>query len=382
MRSLTVLSVAYPLAPVGPDAVGGSEQVLTALDQALVAGGHRSLVVACEGSRAMGELVAYPAPPTDRPITDADARNGQRWSRERIEAVLATEQVDVIHMHGLDFHQYLPSVGVPMLATLHLPPDWYPPEGLAPPRPDSWVQCVSATQAARMPAVPEVRARMLPPIPNGVPVGRLGALHPKRCAYALMLARVCPEKGLHLALEAAHAADSGLLIGGEIFPYQAHQDYFHEKVVPLLDKRRRYLGPVGFAQKRRLLAAARCLLIPSLVAETSSLVAMEAAACGTPVVAFRSGALPEVVEDGRTGLLVDDVAGMAAGIVQARALDGATCRAVAQARFSHERMAAAHIERYRDLAFGHGVADDPNLDLAERLAGLRGPVADRSRPAA
>ena len=349
MRSLTVLSVSYPLAPVGPDAVGGSEQVLSALDHALVTQGHRSVVVACEGSQVAGRLLSYPAPPVGRAIGEQDGLDGQRWVRKRVTEALAQERVDVIHMHGLDFHQCLPGPGPPLLATLHLPPDWYPPEGLAPAREGSWVNCVSKSQAARMPDTAAVRAAMLPPIPNGVPVDRLGALHPRKCGYALMLARVCPEKGLHLALEAAHAAGTTLLIGGEIFAYQAHRDYFEEKVRPLLDKRRRYLGPVGFAQKRRLLAAARCLLVPSLVAETSSLVAMEAASCGTPVVAFRSGALPEVVEEGRTGFLVDDAEGMALAIGQVRELDGERIRAVARRRFSHERMAAAYIKRYRAL---------------------------------
>lgn len=344
-RRLTVLSVGYPLAAVGPDAVGGSEQVLSALDHALVAAGHRSLVVACEGSRVAGTHLAYPAPPTDRVISPEDAAQGQRWSLACIERAMASEAVDVVHTHGLDFHRHLPPPGPPMLATLHLPPDWYPPEGLHPARPRTWVNCVSAHQAAAMPD----DAPMLPPIANGVPVARLGQSRPAKAGHALMLARVCPEKGLHLALDAAHAAGVELLIGGEIFPYAAHQDYFRDQVRPRLDARRRYLGPLGFAEKRRLLASAACLLIPSLVAETSSLVAMEAAACGTPVVAFRSGALPEVVEHGITGFVVDDAAGMAAAIPLAAALDPADCRAVARRRFSHGRMAADYIDRYHAL---------------------------------
>ena len=283
MGGLTILSVAYALAPVGPDAVGGSEQILSALDQALVAAGHRSVVVACEGSQVAGELAAYPPVPPGQRIGPDDAPFRQQWTRRRIAQVLATERVDLVHMHGLDFHACLPAPGVPVLATLHLPPDWYPPHALPPDRPGTWLHGVSVNQAGLLPRGPA----MLPPIPNGVRVDDLGAVHPRRCAFALMLARVCPEKGLHLALEAAHAADMPLLIAGEIFPYAAHQDYFAEKVQPLLDRRRRYIGPVAFNQKRRLLAAARCLVVPSLVAETSSLVAMEAASCGTPVVAFR-----------------------------------------------------------------------------------------------
>lgn len=348
MRRLTVLSVSYPLAPVGPDVVGGSEQVLSALDRAIVAAGHRSIVVACEGSRVAGELLSYPAPPTDRPIDDEVGLARQQWIRERMAEAMARERIDIIHMHGLDFYSYIPEPGPPLLVTLHLPPSWYPPEALAPSRPDTWVHCVSDQQAATMPDT----SRMLPPIPNGVPVDVLGRLHLRKCSYALMLARVCPEKGLHLALDAAHAAQARLLIAGEVFPYPTHQDYFRTEVVPRLDGHRRYIGPVGFARKRRLLAAARCLLVPSQVAETSSLVAMEAASCGTPVVAFRTGALPGVVEDGRTGFLVDDVAGMAAALRQVDTLDPEACRAVARHRFTHERMAAQYLARYEDLTNG------------------------------
>ena len=346
MRGLTVLNIAYPLAPVGPDAVGGSEQVLSSLDHALAAAGHRSVVIACAGSRVAGKLHAFPAPPTDGPITDAIHSARQDAIRAITAEVMRRERVDVIHMHGLDFYSYLPPPGPPVLATLHLPPDWYPPEARAPRREDTWVHGVSESQMRGVPSGP----RLLPPISNGVPVAQLGAVQRRKCRFALTLARVCPEKGLHLALDAARAADAPMLLAGGVFPYSTHQDYFRAEILPRLDRRRRYLGPVGFVRKRRLLAAARCLLVPSLVAETSSLVAMEAAACGTPVIAFRNGALPDVVEDGRTGFLVDDVDGMAEAIRRVDRIDPAACREAARRRFSNERMAAAYLDRYQMLA--------------------------------
>ena len=346
MRRLTVVSVAFKLAPVGPDAVGGSEQVLSAIDGALVAAGHRSVVVAMAGSAVAGELRPFAAPPPGAPIDDDAVRLQRDRVQDALLRTLAEVPADVVHMHGLDFHEYAVPPGPAMLATLHLPPDWYPPGAFETGRPATWLHCVSQNEASRARSVPH----MLPPIPNGVPVEQLGATRVSKRPYALMLSRVCPEKGLHLALQAARAAGVTLLIGGELFPYAAHRDYFAREVEPLLGERWRYLGPLNFARKRRLLAGARCLLIPSLVAETSSLVAMEAASCGTPAIAFRSGALPEVVEDGVTGFVVDDVAGMSAALARVDAIDPARCRAIAQARFSQRRMTDAYLARYGDLA--------------------------------
>ncbi|TIP77421.1 MAG: glycosyltransferase family 4 protein, partial [Mesorhizobium sp.] len=85
--------------------------------------------------------------------------------------------------------------------------------------------------------------------------------------------RICPEKGIHLALDATKQAGVPLVIGGKVYPYETHAQYFRDEVQPRLGNRRRFLGPLGFVAKRRFLNAARCLVIPSLAAETSSLVA-------------------------------------------------------------------------------------------------------------
>lgn len=347
--TLTVLNVAYPLAPVGPDAVGGAEQILTQLDFALVRTGHTSLVLACAGSVAAGRLLSIPRP--SGTLTEAVRQAAQVRHRRAIERTLRACRVDVVHLHGVDCVHYLPETETPVLITLHLPPDWYPPELFRLDRPHVHLHCVSPSQARACPA----GARLLSPIENGVPLDRLRPRRHKH-RFALALGRICPEKGFHLALDAARRAGVSLYLAGEVFGYEAHQRYFEQEIAPRLDDRRRFLGPLGLERKRRLLAAARCLLLPSLAPETSSLAAMEALACGTPVIAFPAGALPEIVEHGRTGFLVRDEREMAEAIAAADRLDPRACRAAAESRFSAERMSARYLERYRQLASEHAAA--------------------------
>jgi glycosyltransferase involved in cell wall biosynthesis len=230
--------------------------------------------------------------------------------------------------------------------TLHLPPDWYPPDIFRPTRPDTWLQCVSASQLRNCPPSPA----LLPHIDNGVPLEDFETCVGKR-NYALALGRICPEKGFHLALDAAAEAGSPLILAGEIFHYREHEAYFQQELLPRLDHRsRRFIGPAGLARKRRLLTGARCLLAPSLVPETSSLVAMEALACGTPVVAFPSGALPEIVEHGRTGFLVEGAREMAQAIRHVHEIRPEACRAAARERFSAERMIGQYLSLYQRFA--------------------------------
>jgi glycosyltransferase involved in cell wall biosynthesis len=341
--SLTVLSVAYPLAPVGTGAVGGAEQILTYLDRALVRAGHRSLVVAAEGSETAGLLIPTPAP--SGVITDEAKAWIQGEHRRNIERALNRWPVDVVHLHGIDFYDYLPPAGVSALVTLHLPPDWYPPQAFDLRRPHTYLHCVSASQRRRCP--PGVD--LLPEIENGVPLDELIARHAKR-NFAFTLGRICPEKNFHTALDAGKRAGVPVLLAGEVFRYEWHEQYFRNEILPRLDGERRFVGPVGLARKRRLLTAARCLLQPSVAPETSSLVAIEALACGTPVIAFPSGALPEIVEHGVTGFIVNGMEEMADAIHAAGEIDPEACREAACARFSLDRMVMRYFDLYHQLA--------------------------------
>lgn len=343
--TLTVLSVAYSLAPVGPAAVGGSEQVLTAIEAALVDAGHQSIVVACEGSQVRGTLCPTPAP---SPTLD-DAARATALERHRIAVERAIDEwrPDIVHLHGIDFYHYLPPAGVPVLVTLHLPPGWYPPEVFTISRPDTHLHCVSSAQARACPS----DAQLLPPIENGVPINSAHA-RVQRQPFSIALGRICPEKGYHMAIDAAIRADVPLLLAGQVFAYAEHERYFREEILPRLDACRQFIGPIGPDVKRDLLSAAQCLLVPSLAPETSSLVAMEALSCGTPVIAFPAGALAEIIDHGETGFLVHDVTEMADAIAAVQTIDPEACRTVARERFSATRMVGEYLERYADLTLG------------------------------
>lgn len=332
---MNVLSVGYPLFPVSADAAGGAEQILSSVERGLVGAGHRSVVVAARGSQVSGELIETPV--TEGEITEEVRRCAQTEHRRAIDAALREHEIDLIHFHGLDFYEYLPQREIPKLATLHLPVEWYPGS-------------VFGLQSVRLNYVSRTQAdgRAGPVVGNGVDVERYAGQFAKE-DFLLTIGRICPEKGTDVALRVAHRLDLPMVVAGPVHPFEFHQKFFHERVEPLLDEKRRYVGPVGLREKPELLGCARCLLISSSVAETSSLVAMEAISAGTAVVALRSGALPEVVEDGVTGLLCDTEEEMVQAVKRVGKISREQCRAQARARFSSSRMVADYLQLYREL---------------------------------
>lgn len=325
---IAVVLVAYPFARVGDDAVGGAEQVLSILQRALARAGHLTTVIAQRDIPAK--------------LDDTAIQCGRQRHAALIRSALAHTRVDIIHTHGLDFYEYLPETTVPIVSTLHLPVEFYPEDMLKDFSRRVRFNCVSASQQRAF----SERGITAAVVPNGIELERFDSSGEKR-DFALCLGRICPEKNFEGAIQASRRANCDLLIAGQIFPYEWHEKYFAERLSPLLDDRRRFIGPVGFNQKRRLLAEAKCLLIPSTVAETSSLVAMEALASGTPVVAFRCGALPEIVEHGRTGYIVDTAEEMAEAIAIVDRIDANECLRSARERFSSERMTADYLALYR-----------------------------------
>jgi glycosyltransferase involved in cell wall biosynthesis len=356
--SYTILSVAYPLTPVGPDATGGSEQILTLLDRELTLAGHRSIVIAVDGSQVKGELI--PSPRCSGDLNEDTRRWGQRAHQRLLLETLNRFPVDLVHMHALDFHAYLPASSIPTLSTLHLPVDWYPQRVLLFPRENIFLNCVSSSQHNCCPSSPN----LMPFVPNGIDVDSYRWTGPRK-DFVLSLGRICPEKGFHLALDAAKEAGVNMILAGEVFPYAHHISYFEQEIAPRLDKKRRYIGPAKARMKRRLLAEASALLVPSLVAETCSLVTMEALASGTPVIAFPAGAIPELVDDGKTGFLVSDTHQMAEAVKRLSLLRREDCRSAAEERCDYRSMIRAYFSLY-----GKILAQARTRDRAQIRAGL------------
>jgi hypothetical protein len=168
---LVVLNVAFPFAPVGPDVLGDAERLVRQLDLALTEAGHDSFVMACEGSVTEGILLATP-----RALEIRDAAERHRIHEQyrfTLQTFLEKWPIDLIHMHGGDFYEYLPPPGVPVLVTLHLPVDQYPEWIFQIDRPQTFFQCVSAHQRRACPPC----ANLLPELEDGILCGSVEARH-------------------------------------------------------------------------------------------------------------------------------------------------------------------------------------------------------------
>lgn len=337
---LRILYVAYPLLPVRDTSAGGAEQMLWTLEREMHRRGHITTVAACEGSRVAGRLIVTGAPPRESETFETRNRQHQR----AILKLLEDERFDLIHDESGSFFATVGDWKTPVLATLHLPRSFYAgvnwqalPAALA-------LNCVSANQMATLAEVQNVTGF----VSNGIAVERF-PLRTEKQDYLLWLGRICEEKAPDLAIEVARRTGRPLILAGKVYPFRYHEEYFARAIAPRIGGPVRFIDSPSFEQKIELLARAAAVLIPSLVDETSSLVALEAMACGTPVVGFRRGAIPEIVADGKTGFLADDVESMAEKVEQARRICPEICRRRVQQHFSASRMAAKYAKLYQAI---------------------------------
>ena len=201
---------------------------------------------------------------------------------------------------------------------------------------DDVVHYVAISAADRHPGL-----RYAATIHHGIPIEDF-PFDPAGSDDLLFFGRMHPDKGAGEAIRAARAAGRRLVMAGIV----QDQGYYEREVAPYIDGERViHLGAVGGEQRTRALGSARALLHLIDFEEPFGLSVIEAMACGTPVIAYSKGSMPELIEDGVTGFLVDDLAGAIAAIERIDTIDRRACRAAAADRFSIDRMA----DRYLDL---------------------------------
>ncbi len=321
--------------------------MLLAVEREMAAGGHRTTVAACDGSQVNGQLLAT-GPPADGPD-----RYDQR-EREHSAAILYylrqhPNEFDLIHDQSGSFLRHAGECPVPVLATLHLPRSFYREDQFRDLPRNLYFNCVSHSQASSFADLPN----FLGVVTNGIAVEDFPFTASKG-NYLLWLGRICEEKAPHLAIQASQSAKMPLVLAGQIYPFQYHQDYFKREIRPQLARGThvRFVDTPLREQKLNLLRHARALLLTSTAEETSSLVAMEAMACGTPAIAFRRGAFPEVVADGETGFIADSIEEMAAAIADVHLISAQACRDRVEHRFAASRMAREYGELYDRMIAG------------------------------
>jgi glycosyltransferase involved in cell wall biosynthesis len=336
--------VAPPWCPVPPHGYGGTEAVVDRLARGLAARGHEVVLFTTGDSTCPVERRwAFPRALADRMGDEV------LETRHLVRAYRELADVDIVHDHTLFgplFAETLP--GVPVVATNHGP---FEERSLRIYRLAGGVGviAISRNQAASARDVPVLRVIHHGVNPDAFPVGDGAG------GFLLFLGRMAPGKGVREAALVAKEAGRRLLIAAKMRE-EPEERYFEEKVRPLLDDDVRYIGEVDEPEKLRLLGQATALLNPISWPEPFGLVMVEAMACGTPVLAFPSGAAPEIVEHGRTGFLCEDVTGMARRVADVESLDRAACRRPVEEYFTTDRMVTDHLRVYEQLVGGRNAS--------------------------
>jgi glycosyltransferase involved in cell wall biosynthesis len=328
---------------VPPKLYGGTERIVSFLTEELVRQGHEVTLFASGDSVTAAELV--PGSPVALRL-DPRVRDGLPYHVTMLEAVRRrAREFDLLHFHIDLLHcPLLRELGVPALTTLHGRLDL--PDLAAFYEVFSDVPLVSISDDQRRPMPP---VNWLGTVQHGMPADLL-AFHPAPAGgYLAFLGRISPEKRPDRAIELAKRTGVKLKIAAKVD--KADERYWTETIEPMTRDNPlvEFVGEIGDRQKAEFLGNALALVFPIDWPEPFGVVMIEAMACGTPVIAFDRGSVPEVIDDGVTGFVVDTVEQAAVAVLRAAALDRSGVRATFERRFTSERMARDYLALYRRL---------------------------------
>ena len=229
-----------------------------------------------------------------------------------------------------------------MVATLHGPADAITQEMLSSLRADLRFIAISDYQRHGFPDLTFVGT-----IPNAIDVEHM-PFSAEKDDYLLFIGRMTADKGAHTAIDVARRLERRLIMAGKVNE-GPEREFFAAEVEPYLSDNVHYRGEVDHETKVELYKRARCTLFPIQWPEPFGLVMIESLACGTPVIAMRQGSVPEVIEDGRTGFIVETADEMVEAFARIDEIDPAECRRAVEERFGSEAFVAAHEAAYERL---------------------------------
>jgi glycosyltransferase involved in cell wall biosynthesis len=332
------------LAPIAwrtpPRQYGPWEQVVATLTDGLVQLGIDVTLYATGDSGTRAKLRSV----VERGYEEDASYNVKVYEALHIARVFEeADQFDLIHNH-FDFLPLMWSrlVTTPIVATIHgfSSTDILPAYRAY----DDRVHYVAISEADRRPELTYAAT-----IHHGIDLNAFPYQpDPDPDGHVLFFGRIHPDKGTADAIDIARAAERPIVLAGII----QDQEYFESQVRPRLGTDAAYVGPVGGSDRALLLGSATALLHPIAFDEPFGLSVVEAMACGTPVIAYRRGSMPELIEDGVNGFLVDGLDGAVAALGKLDELERKACRVAAEDRFSSARMVAAYVAVYDRILRG------------------------------
>jgi glycosyltransferase involved in cell wall biosynthesis len=338
---MRIAQVAPLTEAVPPKLYGGTERVVSWITEELVEMGHEVTLFASGDSVTSAKLEAFwpKALRLDGSVRDANALHLLMLEHIRRQA----KDFDFLHFH-LDYYPFSLFLRqpTPFVTTWHGRLDLPEHQPLFDTFPTAPLVSISDAQRRPVPQGNWVRT-----VHHGLPE-RLLTPQPVKPSYLAFLGRIAPEKAVDRAIRIARRCGIPLKIAAKVDPMD--RDYFAEEIEPLLrEPGIEYIGEINDREKPEFLSGAIALLLPIEWPEPFGLVMIEAMACGTPVVGFHAGSVPEVVEDGLTGYVVKDETGAVAAVGRIGEISRERVRRRFEERFTARRMVQDYLEVYRSL---------------------------------